>query len=116
MKTALIACAVLAMAGQAQAHAFLRAATPRVGSTVSQAPREVSITFTEGVEPAFSTIAVTDASGARVDAGPAHPNGADDRLAVPLKPLPAGTYHVTWHVTATDTHKTEGSFAFTVSP
>ena len=109
-----LAILLLLAAGRAEAHAFLRSATPRVGSTVATAPSEVAIDFTEGVEPAFSTIAVTDASGARVDAGPAHLAGADDRLAVALKPLPPGSYHVTWHATATDTHKTEGSYTFTV--
>ena len=28
--------------------------------------------------------------------------------------LPAGTYSVTWHVLSVDTHKTQGSFSFTI--
>jgi len=101
--------------GAASAHAFLDTSVPPVGSTVQQAPAEVSIHFTEGVEPLFSTIVVQDASGARVDAGGAHLEGDDTHLAVGLKPLPPGTYEVIWHATATDTHKTQGSFTFTVS-
>jgi len=101
--------------GAVSAHAFLDTSVPPVGSTVQQPPAEVSIHFTEGVEPLFSTIVVQDAAGARVDNGAVHLEGDDTHLAVGLKPLPAGTYKVIWHATATDTHKTTGSFTFTVS-
>ncbi len=102
--------------GQAWAHAFLKTATPAVGSTVQQPPTKVQIDFTEGVEPRFSTIAVQDASGAEVGTGDVHLEGGDTHLAVGLKPLRAGLYKVVWHATAVDTHKTEGSFTFTVKP
>ena len=55
----------------AQAHAFLDHAEPRVGSTVPTAPRELSLSFTQNLEPAFSTVEVRDANGARVDQGKA---------------------------------------------
>jgi methionine-rich copper-binding protein CopC len=102
-------------AATASAHAFLKTATPGVGSTVSQPPAQVVINFTEGVEPRFSAIEVTNAQGARVDMGRPHLVGGDEHLAVGLKPLPAGRYTVIWHATATDTHKTEGKFNFTVA-
>ena len=50
----------------AHAHAFLDHASPLVGSTVASAPREVSLTFTQNLETAFSSVQVTDANGARV--------------------------------------------------
>ena len=103
-----------AFSTSASAHAFLKTARPAVGSTVPTAPSQVVIHFTEGVEPVFSTIAVQDAAGARVDVGGVHLEGGAAQLAVGLKPLPPGTYSVTWHVTATDTHKTQGRFTFTV--
>jgi hypothetical protein len=37
-------------------------------------------------------------------------------LMVNLKHLPPGAYHLEWHVTSIDIHKTEGHFAFTVKP
>ena len=37
-------------------------------------------------------------------------------LSVPLRPLSTGVYKVTWHATSVDTHKTEGSYTFTVGP
>jgi methionine-rich copper-binding protein CopC len=53
----------------AWAHAFLDHASPLVGSTVGAAPHEVSLWFTQNLEPAFSSAQVTDAKGARVDQG-----------------------------------------------
>ena len=114
LRFASILSAFLATGGRAEGHAFLETATPAVGSTVATAPREVVIDFTEGVEPAFSTVEVTDGAGHRVDSGPAHRDGAPQRLAVPLKTLVPGTYTVRWHATAVDTHRTEGRFTFTV--
>jgi methionine-rich copper-binding protein CopC len=106
---------LLATPAAASAHAFLKTASPPVGSTMQTAPAEVEITFTEGVEPAFSTIEVVDAKGTRVDKADPHPTGDKTHLAVGLRPLPPGAYKVSWHVTATDTHKTEGTYSFTIA-
>jgi hypothetical protein len=110
------AAALVLGAQEAAAHAFLKRAMPAVGSTVMQAPTQVAIDFTEDVEPRFSTIVVTNAQGERVDTGAPHILGGQARLAVALKPLPPGTYRVNWHATSVDTHKTEGTFSFTVEP
>ena len=107
---------VLGAALRAEAHAFLASASPPVGST-GPAPSTVTITFTEAVEPAFSTITVSNARGERVDSGEVSTASTDGRkLRVGLKPLGAGTYTVVWKITSVDTHKTEGTFTFTVSP
>ncbi len=111
-----LALAGLLCAGQASAHAFLRTATPAAGSTVHQAPAQVVIDFSEGVEPRFSTIAVQDAGGSSVATGDVYLQDGNTHLAIGLKPLPPGRYRVEWHATAVDTHKTEGSFTFTVQP
>ena len=115
---AMLLCAGLVpiLPGAAGAHAFLAKAVPGVGSTVASAPAELSIDFTEGVEPAFSRIEVADAGGARVDRNDAHAEGGDSRLAIGLKPLPPGRYLVTWQAVSVDTHRTQGSFSFTVAP
>ena len=115
--TQLILPAMLLAATPAFAHAFLKNSSPPVGSDLPVSPKAVIIDFTEGVEPAFSTITVQDAHGRRVDEGHPHlVDGNQARLAVGLPKLPAGAYTVTWHATAVDTHKTEGRFRFTVSP
>lgn len=96
----------------AQAHAFLDHASPLVGSTVASAPHEVVLTFTQNLEPAFSSVEVTDGSGARVDAGKAAVSG--NTMQIGLKLIGAGTYHVKWRALSVDTHTTQGSFTFHV--
>ena len=53
----------------AQAHAQLDHAVPAVGSTVASSPGQVTLYFTESLEPKFSGGEVRNASGARVDHG-----------------------------------------------
>ena len=96
----------------ARAHAFLDHASPLVGSTVSAAPHEVVLTYTQNLEAAFSTAQVTDAGGARVDQGKAAVSG--NTMTVGLKSLGPGSYKVHWHALSVDTHTTEGAFTFTV--
>jgi methionine-rich copper-binding protein CopC len=98
----------------AEAHAFLDHAEPRVGSTVQTAPRQLSLSFTQNLEPAFSSVEVSDANGARVDLG--KPSISSSMMRVGLKQLAPGTYRVRWHVLSVDTHTTEGSFTFSVGP
>jgi hypothetical protein len=98
------------------AHAFLDRASPAVGSEVSGSPPALNLTYTEPVEPLFSTVEVTNAGGTRVDEGKPTPQDDGRVLSVKLKTLPPGDYHVAWHVTSVDTHKTEGHFTFTVKP
>ncbi len=114
VRTTVLAAGLVLWAAHASAHAFLKTASPAVGSTVSQPPSQVVINFTEGVEPLFSTITVQNAQGTPVETGKPHLASGDTHLAVDLKPLPPGTYTVVWHATATDTHKTQGTFQFTV--
>jgi copper resistance protein C len=96
----------------ARAHAFLDHASPLVGSTVPAAPHEVSLWFTQQLEPAFSGVEVSDSSGAHVDQG--KPQISGNVMRVGLKPLAPGAYHVRWHVLSVDTHRTEGNFSFHV--
>src|ERR1700675_650943 len=91
----------------ARAHAFLDHASPLVGSTVPAAPHEVVMTFTQNLEPAFTTAQVTDSSGARVDQGKAQVSG--NTMTVGLKSLGPGSYKVHWHALSIDTHTTEGT-------
>jgi methionine-rich copper-binding protein CopC len=96
----------------ADAHAFLDHASPLVGSTVSSAPREVALTFTQNLEAVFSSVQVTDANGARVDQGKAVVSG--NTMRVGLKSISQGTYRVRWQALSVDTHTTQGSFTFSV--
>jgi methionine-rich copper-binding protein CopC len=112
----LIGLALLTRAEPAFAHAFLERANPPVGSEIASSPPEITITFTEGVEPLFSSIEVHGANGAAVSSGTPHVAPDNNRvLSVQLPKLPPGIYTVSWHVTSVDTHKTEGNFQFTVT-
>jgi hypothetical protein len=102
-------------ASLAWAHAFLDHASPAVGSSVAASPPDVTLWFTQDLEPAFSDVTVTNEAGQRVDLGNAHiPQGSPAELQIALKPLPPGTYTVSWHVVSVDTHPTEGTFTFDV--
>jgi len=98
--------------GEASAHAFLDHAEPRVGNTVATAPREVTLWFTQKLEPAFSNITVTNSAGQRVDTGKTRVSG--NQMSVSLRSGGAGTYRVNWRVLSVDTHRTDGSFTFRV--
>jgi methionine-rich copper-binding protein CopC len=112
----LIALAMLVPASPAFAHAFLERASPPVGAALAASPPEIVISFTEGVEPLFSTIEVHGSNGAAVAAGAPHLVSGDNRqLSVAMPKLPSGTYTVIWHATSVDTHKTEGHYQFTIT-
>ena len=117
MRSLIVALAAsLALAAPAGAHAFLDHAAPPVGSTIQKAPREISLWFTEELEPAFSGVTVTDAQGHTVS-GKARVDAHNPRLIhVPLKATGSGGYRVNWHVLSVDTHRTEGNYRFTVGP
>ena len=105
-------------AGAADAHAMLERASPRVGQTVSRSPTELRLWFSEGVEPAFSGVTLTDAAGRPVATGRLAIDSKDKTEVVVSVPsaLRPGTYRVRWHVVSVDTHRTEGDFTFAVKP
>lgn len=118
IRTIALASAVLVAATVgAAAHAHLKASAPAAGAKVA-APAEIDLAFSEGVDPKFTGVAVTDPGGASVPTGPARTgSGGGATLAVPLIGAPApGPYRVDWHALAVDGHRTEGSFTFTVGP
>ena len=108
-----IACAIaLASSGAALAHPVLHHASPEAGSTVSEPPHEVTLTFTDSLEAAFSSADVTNSSGMRVDEGKPQVNG--NMIRISLKTLSPGSYRVHWRAVSVDTDRLEGSFTFSV--
>ena len=103
---------LLFASGEASAHAMLDHAEPRVGNRVATAPREVTLWFTQKLEPAFSTITVTDPAGKRADTGKSRVSG--NQMSVSLRPGGSGTYHVKWRVISVESHTTDGNFTFQV--
>lgn len=116
-KTLAASLAVALFASSASAHALLKKAVPAVGGTVTGSPKEIRITFSEGVEPRFSSIAVASESGTAPTGKPSVDPADNSVLVAPVpQALKPGVYTVTWHVISVDTHKTQGSFNFTVAP
>ena len=110
--TRLVIVALLFTATSAWAHAFLDHAEPKVGSTIHEAPSQVTVWMTEGLEPAFSKLRVFDGTGAEVDKKDTKVNGST--MTVSLLKLAPGKYRVSWQVVAIDTHRTSGTFEFTI--
>jgi len=114
MNRYLIAGALALISSSAFAHAMLESASPPVGGTVA-APAEIRITFSEGIEPKFSGVALSGPGGA-VPVGKATTAAGDDKVLVVKvgKTLAPGTYTVKWRAVSVDTHRTQGDFDFTV--
>ncbi|MGH7334890.1 MAG: copper resistance CopC family protein [Candidatus Rokuibacteriota bacterium] len=93
-----------------------RSATNPVGErSCARLPVEVRIRFDGALEPAFSTIQVTNAAGRRVDKGDGRVDERNRRLLrVSLGALSPGVYRVAWQIMAIDGHRGEGSYTFTV--
>jgi methionine-rich copper-binding protein CopC len=105
---------MLGVAGAAGAHAFLDRAEPRVGARVRTPPAQVTLWFTERLEPAYSRVEVLSEAGRRVDRDDGTVVGDGRQLRISLEAIPAGAYRVRWRVLSVDTHITEGDFAFHV--
>jgi len=119
IKLTLLAALVLTLAPSlASAHAFLEHAVPGVGSTVRASPSELELSFTEGVVPSLSGVRVTSAGGGAVATGKIEVDTGNAAVVhVPLgRALAPGAYVVHWHVVATDTHPTSGTYKFTIAP
>jgi len=103
-----------AAAPSALAHAFLQSALPAADATIGSAPAQIDLHFSEALEPAFSSIDVTDASGHDMRATAVIAHGTT--MSVSLKSLGTGIYRVKWRAMSVDTHRSEGSYTFKVNP
>jgi copper transport protein len=118
---ALCAAALLVGGGAAVAlaHADYRGSTPASGSVVPAAPARVTVTFSEDVRPAGSSLIVYAPDGARADAGDGRVDTATadrDTMLVTLRSgVGSGTYTVDWvTVSADDGDRAAGRFSFSI--
>ncbi|UXU87129.1 copper homeostasis periplasmic binding protein CopC [Burkholderia sp. S-53] len=97
------------------AHAHLAKSDPAAGAVLTAAPAAVTIDFTEPLEPAFSSIVVADGDGKTVSDGKTRIDASNrKRMTVPLAAVGAGAYTVKWVAVATDGHRTQGAYGFSV--
>jgi copper resistance protein C len=101
----------------ASAHAVLVRASPARRAVLATVPSRVELSFSERLEPAYSTVSVWSSADARVDDGKMVV-GPDDprRLSVGLSSVPRGTYTVKFRVLSVDGHLVEGTYPFEVRP
>lgn len=106
-----------AMAAGAQAHAFLDHAEPKVGGSVRVSPLLVKAWFTQKLVLPFSNLQVFDENGREADLKDKKLDQSNEALlTVSLPALPPGKYKVVWRAVSVDTHVTNGTFTFQVSP
>ncbi len=98
------------------AHAHLQQQIPTAGAQLSASPQTLTLSFSEGIEPAFSGVTVTGPQQHAVATGKLT-RSADNPAEVTLplaEALPPGEYTVAWHVVSVDGHKTKGQYTFSV--
>lgn len=103
------------VAPSASAHAMLKASSPASGAVLKTSPTEITLTFNEQIEQAFSSVTVASIKGKAVktEKGIVDPNNAAV-MRVRLAKLPAGMYTVKWAVAGHDGHRRTGNFPFSV--
>jgi copper resistance protein C len=112
------ACVVLSLSGPlpAIAHAQLIRAVSAAGGTLHAAPSEVTLRFSEKLEPSFSSVVVRDSTGKQIDKGDGKVDKRDRMvIRASLPSLEPGVYKVEWKAVSADTHKVSGDFTFKVS-
>jgi len=100
----------------ALAHAFVTRTDPIDGATLSEAPRQIRLWFSEEVALNLSKFAVIDSAGQSISIDAAHSEAADPaQVTLNLPELKPGAYRVTWDALSTDDlHITSGSIVFGV--
>ncbi|VWB87425.1 copper resistance protein C [Burkholderia diffusa] len=104
-----------AVPAAAFAHGKLESAAPATGSAVDTAPDTLRLTFNEDLEPAFSSVKVSDANGNAVAHEKAKVDASNPRvMTVGIPKLGPGAYTVQWVAMTADAHRTKGTYAFRV--
>jgi methionine-rich copper-binding protein CopC len=105
--------AVLTPGAPAWAHNALAEATPPKDATLEKAPTGVRLRFLQKLDPAATTITVTDAGKQPVAASKPEVDGATGSITF-TEPPANGVYTVAYNVTSRDGHLVKGSYKFTV--
>ncbi|WP_083979206.1 copper resistance CopC family protein, partial [Micromonospora rosaria] len=104
----------LAPAAPAAAHNTLQSSTPTRDARLTTAPAQITLRFRQPLNPAFTTIVLSDAGQRRVATGEPAVTGPDGSITVD-QPLGNGTYTVAYRVVSADGHPVQGAYQFTVA-
>jgi methionine-rich copper-binding protein CopC len=109
---------VLSVVGTASAHAKVIDANPKIGSTIAQAPKTITVTTVENMKPGpqNSNLFVYGPSGDLISEGNATiPLNSPKQMSINIKDAGKGVYIVRWiTVSADDGDPDQGAFTFTV--
>lgn len=102
----------------ARAHAALVRSEPARRATLSKPPAQIRLWFNERLEPAYASIKLFSADGAKqIETRNAAVDGADPKLLVlELPPLAPGEYTVKYRVLSVDGHTVDYGYTFTIKP
>lgn len=106
--------AVLLIAAQAQAHAYIESTVPAEGAVLASPPAQIHLVYTEPVEPKLTTLLLVDANDQPV-AGVQQTSDGNRAFVLKLPPLASGVYSIKSQVLAKDGHVTEETVRFTVA-
>jgi methionine-rich copper-binding protein CopC len=104
--------AFAAFASVAMAHVHLKQSVPAEGATLSAAPTQIVLTFSEAA--VVTALTIQQDGGAQQKLGPL-PTEASKTLTVPAPGLKTGKYVVTWRAVSPDKHIMSGQLHFQVS-
>jgi len=103
-----------AVPGPVSAHAELAGSDPAAGSVVPAPVSTITLTFTEGVEPAADGFLVTLPDASVVTPAYATTDGAVYQLTLDA-PVTSGAVSVGYQVVSSDGHPIDGGFSFEVA-
>lgn len=103
---------ITAFATGANAHSKVDTTTPEDGTTIAEAPSEVSFRFTKDIRLTRVGMAHEDHPEVGLDLGDQTNFGRD--FSLPLEGMGEGTYHIKWRGLGADGHAMQGEFSFTV--
>lgn len=110
----LLGALTLAGMGQAWAHAHVVSQTPAQG-TAAASPPETCVEFDSPLEVAFSQLNVQGPQGTVLDTGDAELRNDAHVLCASLPAaLPGGDYEAHWVAVASDGHRMQGTYSFSV--
>jgi methionine-rich copper-binding protein CopC len=96
-------------------HLALVKSEPMADSTVTVAPTEIKLFWTEPPTLAATTVRITSAANAQITVGAAKADAKDQKIvSIPVTgQLTPGVYTVTWRTAGDDGHVLNGTYKFT---
>lgn len=102
-------------AATARAHAGVVTISPANGRTLTTAPKNVTITFNEGVEASVGRVQLLDGNAKAVNATFTLSADGSTVTLTPRRMLPKGLYALRWSVVSADGHVVTGASTFSIA-